>query len=140
MLEFTLQGKLLGVLDADIASQPLSGGDASAYGLSQQNNLQTDLAFDPLSAQDPLSALADEPENQSAATLNRPRTPLWSQGTPIQNHTSQPAGFGADPSQTDQGSDRQQDNSGPAQSDLLTDGHLGGRDILSTRPLSLIHI
>ena len=134
MLEFNLQGKLLGVLDADIAYQPLSGTDASAYGLSQQNNLQPELAFDPLNAQDPLSALANEAQNQSAAALNLPRTALWSQGTPIQNPTSQPAGFGADPSQTDQGSDRQQDNSDPAQIDLLTDGHLGGRDILSTQP------
>ena len=134
MLEFNLQGKLLGVLDADIAYQPLSGADASAYGLSQQNNLQPELAFDPLNAQDPLSALANEAQNQSAAALNLPRTALWSQGTPIQNPTSQPAGFGTDPSQTDQGSDRQQDNSDPAQIDLLTDGHLGGRDILSTQP------
>ncbi len=133
MLEFNLQGKLLGVLDADIAYQPLSGADASAYGLSQQNNLQPELAFDPLNAQDPLSALANEAQNQSAAALNLPRTALWSQGAPIQNPTSQPAGFGADPSQTDQGSDRQQDNSDPAQIDLLTDGHLGGRDILSTQ-------
>ena len=130
MLEFNLQGKLLGVLDADIAYQPLSGADASAYGLSQQKNLQTDFAY----AQDPLSAMADEAQNQSAAAINLPRTPLWSQGTPIQNPTSQPAGFGADPSLSDQGSDRQQDNSGPAQIDLLTDGHLGGRDILSTQP------
>ena len=130
MLEFNLQGKLLGVLDADIAYQPLSGADASAYGLSQQKNLQTDFAY----AQDPLSALANEAQNQSAAAINLPRTPLWSQGTPIQNPTSQPAGFGADSSLSDQGSDRQQDNSGPAQIDLLTDGHLGGRDILSTQP------
>lgn len=133
MLEFNLQGQLLGILDADIAYQPLSGGDASAYDLSQQNNLQTDLAFDLLSAHDPLSALTVEAQNHGAVALNLPGTPHWSQGTPIQNHTSQPAGFGADPALSDQGSDRLQDDSDPAQIDLLTDGHLGGRDILSTQ-------
>ena len=134
MLEFNLQGELLGVLDANNIYQPFTGGDASSYGLTQQNNLQPELAFDPLSAHDPLSALADEAQNNGAATLNLPRTAFWNQGTPIQNHTSHPTGFGWDPALSDQGSDRQQDNSDQAQIDLLTDGHLGGRDILSTQP------
>ena len=133
MLEFNLQGQLLGVLDASNVYQPFTGGDASSYGLSQQNNLQPELAFDPLNGHDPLSALTDGAQNHGAATLNLPRTAFWNQGTPIQNHTSQPTGFGADPALNDQSSDRQQDNSDPAQIDLLTDGHLGGRDIVGTQ-------
>ena len=133
MLEFNLQGQLLGVLDASNVYQPFTGGDASSYGLSPQKNLQPELAFDPLNGHDPISALADEAQNDGAATLNLPRTAFWNQGTSIQNHTSQPTGFGWDPAPSDQGSDRQQDNSDPAQIDLLSDGRLDGRDILSTQ-------
>ncbi|WP_413743753.1 C2 family cysteine protease [Synechococcus sp. MIT S9451] len=133
MLEFNLDGDLFTGFDASNAYQRVAGGDPSAYGLSQQKNLQPGSASDPLSAQDPISALADDDQNQQAATLKPHRPALWNQGTPSQHHSSQPAGVAADPSQTDQGSDRQQDNSDPAQIDQLTGGHQDGRAIASAQ-------
>ena len=127
MLEFNLDGDLFTGFDASNAYQRVAGGDPSAYGLSQQKNGQPGSASDPLSAQDPISALADDDQNQQAATLKPHRPALWNQGTPSQHHTSQPAGVAADPSQADQGSDHQQDNSDPAQIDQLTGGHQDGR-------------
>ncbi len=131
MLEFNLDGDLFTGFDASNAYQRVAGGDPSAYGLSQQKNLQPGSASDPLSAQDPISALADDDQNQQAATLKPHRPALWNQGTPSQHHTSQPAGVAADPSQADQSSDHQQDNSDPAQIDQLTGGHQDGRAITS---------
>ena len=133
MLEFNLDGDLFTGFDASNAYQRVAGGDPSAYGLSQQKNGQPGSASDPLSAQDPISALADDDQNQQAATLKPHRPALWNQGTPSQHHTSQPAGVAADPSQADQGSDRQQDNSDPAQIDQLTGGHQDGRAIASAQ-------
>ena len=92
MLEFNLDGDLFTGFDASNAYQRVAGGDPSAYGLSQQKNLQPGSASDPLSAQDPISALADDDQNQQAATLKPHRPALWNQGTPSQHHTSQPAG------------------------------------------------
>ncbi len=131
MLEFNLDGDLFTGFDASNAYQRVAGGDPSAYGLSQQKNLQPGSASDPLSAQDPISALADDDQNQQAATLKPHRPALWNQGTPSQHHTSQPAVVAADPSQADQSSDHQQDNSDPAQIDQLTGGHQDGRAITS---------
>jgi hypothetical protein len=133
MFEFNVDGDLFNGFDASNAYQRVASGDPSAYGLSQQKNLQPGSASDPLNGQDPISALADDEQTQQTTALKPHRPALWNQGTPSQHHTSQPAGVAADPSQADQGSDRQQDNSDPAQIDQLTGGHQDGRAIASAQ-------
>ena len=133
MFEFNVDGDLFNGFDASNAYQRVASGDPSAYGLSQQKNLQPGAASDPLNGQDPISALADDEQTQQTTALKPHRPALWNQGTPSQHHTSQPAGVAADPSQADQGSDRQQDNSNPAQIDQLTGSHQDGRAIPSAQ-------